>query len=132
MKVLDTSFLIDYLDKREEPREFYEKHGGEQIRWVIPTPALAEVLVGEGNFPDGDVETAREKLSWADMYPTDEQTAVTAGKIADEITPDGPYLDGPDGMIAAIGRELDAPVVAGDGDFTHDRTKEVIPVEEYK
>lgn len=57
--------------------------------------------------------------------------AITAGQIAEEIAPGGPYLDGPDALIAAVGREFDAPVVSGDGDLTHSETKRVIQVEEY-
>jgi hypothetical protein len=34
-------------------------------------------------------------------------------------------------LIAAVGRELDAPVVSSDGDLTHTATREVIEVEEY-
>jgi len=131
MKVLDTTFFIDYLDGLESTREFYEMHGGDQARWIAPVPALAEILVGEGNLPNGDVNSAREDLAWADVQPVDQQTAVTAGKIADEIAPEGPYLDGPDALIAAVGRELDAPVVSGDGDLTHAETKRVVDVEEY-
>ena len=56
---------------------------------------------------------------------------MTAGNIADEIAPGGPYLDGPDALIAAVGRELDAPVVSGDGDLIHEETKQVVDVEEY-
>jgi len=40
MKVLDATFLIDYLDGREATREFYEENRGEQIRWVVPISAL--------------------------------------------------------------------------------------------
>lgn len=131
MKVLDATFLIDYLDGRPATREFYEEHGGDQIRWVAPVPALAEVLVGEGNLPNGNVDEARADLAWVDVHPVDERTAVTAGQIATEIAPGGPYLDGPDALMAAVGRELDAPVVSGDGDLTHSETKRVIDVEEY-
>lgn len=132
MKVLDASFLIDYLDGIEETRDFYESAGGDDVRWVMPVPAYAEVLVGEGNLPNGDVDGARAALSWAEVYTVDERTATMAGEIADEIAPGGPYLDGPDALIAAVGRELDAPVVSGDGDLTHTETKTVIEVEEYK
>lgn len=51
MKVLDATFLIDYLDGVEATREFYEANGDAETRWVVPVPALAEVLVGEGNLP---------------------------------------------------------------------------------
>jgi len=131
MKILDATFLIDYLNGVEATRGFYEEHGGEELRWVAPVPAFAEALVGEGNLPSGDVDEARADLAWVDVHPVDERTAVTAGDIADEIAPGGPYLDGPDALIAAVGRELDAPVVSGDGDLTHEETKQVVDVEEY-
>lgn len=131
MKVLDATFLIDYLAGVESTREFYDANGGENERWVMPVPAYAEVLVGEGNLPNGDVADARAALSWGEKYEVDERTAVTAGEIADEIEPGGPYLDGPDALIAAVGRELDAPVVSADGDLTHAATKTVIDVAEY-
>jgi len=98
----------------------------------MPVPAYAEVLVGEGNLPNGDVDGVRTALSWAELYTVDERTATMAGEIADEIAPGGPYLDGPDALIAAVGRELGAPVVSADGDLTHAETKAVIEVEEYK
>lgn len=131
MKVLDASFLIDYLQGDPATKEFYEAAGGETERWVMPTVAYAEVLVGEGNLPDGDVHGARAALAWAETHAGDEQTAVLAGEIADEVAADGPFLDGPDALIAAVGRELDAPVVSGDSDLTHDATKRVVDVEEY-
>lgn len=132
MKVLDATFLIDYLDGLAATREFYEENGGDEIRWVAPVPAFAEALVGEGNLPDGDTDAARQDLAWVDVHPVDERTAVTAGHIADEIAPGGPYLDGPDALIAAVGRELDAPVVSNDSDLTHEKLKQVVAVEEYR
>lgn len=132
MKVLDATFLIDYLDGVDATKAFYEANGADRQRWVMPVPAYAEALVGEGNLPNGDVAGAREDLSWGEPYAVDDRTAVTAGEIADEIGPRGPYLDGLDALIAAVGRELDAPVVSGDGDLTHQATKAVIDVEEYR
>lgn len=131
MKVLDATFLIDYLDGVEATREFYDEHGADRIRWVVPVPALAEVLVGEGNLPNGDVTGVRADLAWVDVYAVDEPTAVTAGQIADDVASGGPYLDGPDALIAAVGSELDAPVVSRDTDLTHEETKRVVDVEEY-
>jgi predicted nucleic acid-binding protein len=131
MKVLDATFLIDYLDGVEATKEFYEASGAENERWVMPVPAYAEALVGERNLPNGDVAGARADLSWGEKYEVDERTAVTAGEIADEVGPGGPYLDSLDALIAAVGRELDAPVVAADGDLTHEETKTVVDVEEY-
>lgn len=132
MKVLDATFLVDYLDGHETTREFYEANGGGDERWIVPVPAYAEVLVGEGNLPSGDVAGARADLGWVETYAIDEQTAVTAGEIADEISPEGPYLDGPDALVAAVGRELGAPVVSADGDLTHESTGQCVDVETYR
>ncbi|MEF8802558.1 MAG: PIN domain-containing protein [Halolamina sp.] len=132
MKVLDASYLIDYLDGVQKTKEFYEASGGNLERWVIPVPAYAEVLVGEGNLPAGNVEGARSDLAWAEVQTVDEDIAVLAGEIADAVAADGPFLDAPDALIAAVGKELDAPVVSSDSDLTHETTREVIDVEEYR
>lgn len=132
MKILDATFLIDYLEGDETTKEFYHANGGTHERWVIPVPAYVEVLVGEGSLPDGDVAGARDDLAWGEPYAVDEHTAVLAGEIASEIGPQGPFLDVVDGVIAAVGRELDAPVVSDDGDLTHEATKKVVDIEEYR
>jgi len=130
VRVLDATFLIDYLDGVESTRAYLEQHDTEA--YVIPAPAYAEALLGEGNGPGGDVEGVREALSWGEVYGVDERTAVTAAKIADEIGPEGPYLSGMDGLVAAVGLELDAPVVSADRHLTHEATRQVVDVEEYR
>ena len=129
MKVLDATFLIDYFDGVESTREYLQEHNSEA--YVLPVPAYAEALLGEGNGPGGDIEGAREDLSWGEVHAVDERTAVTAAEIADEMGSQGPFLSGMDALIAAVGRELNAPVVSGDGDLTHEETKQVVDVEEY-
>lgn len=132
MKVLDANFLIDYLKANESTKKYYEANGADSERWIMPVPAYAEVLVGEGNFPDGDVTGARNALKWGVKHAIDDHTATLAAQIAEEVGPQGPYLDGVDALVAAVGRELDAPVVSADSDLTHDETKRVIDVEEYR
>ncbi|PSQ32757.1 VapC toxin family PIN domain ribonuclease [Halobacteriales archaeon QS_9_70_65] len=111
MKVLDTTFLIDYLDGVESTREYLQEHDSEA--YVLPVPAYAEALL------------------WGEVHAVDERTAVTAAEIADEMGSQGPFLSGMDALIAAVGRELDAPVVSGDGDLAHEETKQIVDVEEY-
>jgi predicted nucleic acid-binding protein len=129
MKVLDATFLIDYLDGVESAREYLQEHDSEA--YVLPVPAYAEALLGEGNGPGGDIEGAREDLSWGEVHAVDERTAVTAAEIADEVGPQGPFLSGMDALIAAVGRELDAPVVSDDRHLTHPEAMKVVDVEEY-
>jgi len=130
MKVLDANFLIDYLNGVDATAEYLLAHETEQF--VFPAPAYAEALVGEGNLPDGDVAEAKVDLAWGQVYETSEQTATLAGKIADEVGPQGPFLTGMDALIAAVGRELGASVVSADRDLTHPETKKVVDVEEYR
>jgi len=129
MKVLDATFLIDYLNGVDATAEYLLAH--EDERFIFPVPAYAEALVGEGNDPDGDVSKAKAELSWGEVYETGEQTAELAGEIADEVGPEGPFLAGMDGLIAAVSRELDAPVVSDDDDLTHPEMKKVVNVEDY-
>lgn len=129
MKVLDGTFLIDYLDGAESTRKYLQDHSTEQF--VFPVPAYAEALLGEGNGPGGDIEGVREDLSWGEVHAVDERTAVTAAEIAADIGPQGPFLNGMDALIAAVGRELDAPVVSADRHLTHPETQKVVAVEEY-
>lgn len=130
MKVLDANFLIDYLNGVNATAEYLLAHETEQF--VFPALAYAEALVGEGNAPDGDVDEAEADLAWGEVYETGDETASLAGDIADEVGPQGPFLTGMDALIAAVGRELGAPVVSVDGDLTHPETKKVVAIEEYR
>jgi len=129
MKVLDATFLIDYLNGVDPTAEYLLANDDEQF--IVPSPAYAEVLVGEGNAPDGDVGEVTADLSWGDVYETGERTAELAGEIASEIGPEGPFLAGMDGLIAAVGRELNAPVVTADSDLTHPEVRAVVDIEPY-
>ena len=129
MKVLDATFLIDYLAGLPSTRDYLEAH--ETEAFVIPAPAYAEALLGEGNGPGGDIDGVQAALSWGELWPVDERTATTAAEIAAEIGPEGPYLSGMDGLIAAVGRELQAPVVTADRHLAHEATRRVIDVEVY-
>lgn len=132
MKVLDANFLIDYLAGDESTKEFYEANGGDEELWIMPAPAYAEALVGVGNVPTGDVSKAVDSLAWAEVYDVDAELALAAAEIADEIGAEGPYLDGMDALIAAVGRELNAPVVSRDGDLIHEETRRVVDIEAYR
>lgn len=132
MRVLDANFLIDYLSGVPATKEYYEANGGADQAWIVPAPAYAEALVGVGNHPEGDVDEAIEALGWGEVVAADEELSVIAARIADEIQPGGPYLDGVDGLVAAVGREWGAPIVSADGDLTHQETKRVVDVDEYR
>lgn len=130
MKVLDATFLIDYLNGVDATATYLLANEDEE--YIFPSVAYAEALVGEGNIPDGDVAEVQADLAWGEIYEIDRQTATIAGEIADEIGSQGPFLSGMDALIAAVGRELSAPVVSADDDLTHEETKKVVDIEEYR
>jgi predicted nucleic acid-binding protein len=132
MRVLDANFLIDYLNGSRDAQAYYEANDGDEQIWVMPAPAHTKALVGVGNHPSADVEDAIAALSWGQIHEIDESLSIEAARIADEIEPGGPYLDGVDALVAAVGRDLGAPVVSADDDLTHEGTKRVIDVEEYR
>lgn len=132
MRVLDANFLIDYLNGHPAAETYYESNGGDTELWMMPAPAFAEAIVGVANIPSGDVAVAIDALSWGEVYEINQDLSVEAGWIAEEVGPQGPYLDGVDALVAAVGRQLDAPVVSADSDLTHEKTKQVIDVEEYR
>lgn len=69
MKVLDATFLTDYLEDVDAATEYLQEHSTE--RFVFPAPAFAEILAGEGNGPDeSDVEGARQALAWVRCTPS--------------------------------------------------------------
>lgn len=130
MKVLDATFLIDYLDGVDATAEYLLEHDDETF--VFPAPVYAEVLAGEGNHPDGDTAEAKAALSWGEVYEIDEETATMAGEIASETGAEGPFLTGIDALVAAVGRELDAAIVSTGRDLPHEATKAVVNVDEYR
>ncbi|WP_246084381.1 PIN domain-containing protein [Salinadaptatus halalkaliphilus] len=110
---------------------FYKQQGGPKEHWSTPTPVYAEVLVGVGNLPDGDVEQAIDALAWVDVVDVDRRHSIEAARIADEIGPERPFLDGIDAIVAAVSRDLDGTVVSIDSGLTHPATKTVVDVEAY-
>jgi len=130
MKVLDANFLIDYLNGVDDTATYLLAN--EREEFVFPAPAYAEVLVGEGNAHDGDIEEAKADLNWGTVYAIETETAAIAGTIAEEIGPEGPHLTGMDALIAAVGRQLGAPVVTADSDLTHPETTAVVEIETYR
>jgi len=130
MKVLDATFLIDYLAGVDETKAYLEDHGNETF--VAPVPAYAEAVVGAGNAPDGDVPSVHAGLSWVEVHRVDQNTAELAGEVAKEIGASGLNLSGMDGLIAATAVDLGAPLVSNDSDLAHPETRRVVDVETYR
>lgn len=131
MKVLDTSFLIDYESGISETKSYLLANSDDVF--IVPSVILLEFLLGDvhGTTPT-DLIGTRELVTWVDVHPVTEATVMHAARVADEIGPQGPNLTPPDAIVAGTARELDAPVVSSDSDLTHRETQKVLAVEEYR
>ena len=131
MKVLDATFLIDYDDGVTDAKDYLLNHSDEEF--LIPSVVLTEFLLGDVHSTQPtDLPAMRQNVSWADVYPVDEHTAVTAAEVADNIGPQGPQLTAVDALVAGVAREVGGTVVSDDRDLTHPETKKVIDVDEYR
>lgn len=130
MKVVDAHFLIDLMNGHAGAVSYYHDNS-DTDSWVCPAVNYAETLIGFANHPESDLATARQALGDLDVVDIDERVVDTALSIASQVGSQGPYLDAPDAIAAAVARQHDAPLVSGDGDLTHPETRKVIDVETY-
>ena len=131
MKVLDATFVIDYLDRGTEARDYLDSR--QQETFIMPAPTYLEVAIGDvHHHSTTDLAGLRSGLHWINVRPVDETTITRGARVADEIGPQGPQLTMGDAIVAGAGRELDAAVVAGDSDLTHKETRKVIDVEDFR
>jgi predicted nucleic acid-binding protein len=131
MRVLDASFLIDYEHGVEATKQYLLSNQDEEF--VVPAPVHTEYMLGEVHSSQQvDIPKTRHELSWATIHSVSERTSVCATEVADEIGPEGPKLSAVDSLVAGMGRELDAPIVASDGDLTHPTVQAVVSVEKYR
>jgi predicted nucleic acid-binding protein len=132
MKVVDTTFLIDYLDDHDAVRDYLESNP--EI-YVTPAPALTEVLQGEAYKADHstvDISGARGALDFVDVLAVDERLSVAAAEFASDVYPPGPKMGAIDAIVGALARREGATVVTDDSDLTHEKTEAVVDVDEYR
>lgn len=132
MKVVDTTFLIDYLDDHDAVRDYLETNPD---IYVTPAPALTEVLQGEAYKVDHSTVTipgARSALDFVDVLSVDEQLSVVAAEFASDVYPPGPKMGAVDAIVGALARREGATVVTNDSDLTHEETKAVVDIDEYR
>lgn len=130
MKVLDSSFLIDYERGVPQAAAFLQEHVDEEF--VVPSTVYTEYLLGEANAaPDPDLPAVRAEIDWTQVWPVTQETADIGVEAVADLPADAPHLDGVDATVVGVAREIGAPIVAGDSDFTHDAVRDRLNVEMY-
>lgn len=131
MKVLDSSFLIDYETGEPEAAAFLQDNADEEF--IIPSTVYTEYLLGEANAaPDPDLPALRAEIDWTRIWTVTKETADRGVEAVAELPANAPHLDGVDTTVVGVAREIGAPIVAGESDFTHDAVRDRLNVELYK
>lgn len=127
MKVLDTTFLVDYLDGVDATAAFLASH--EDAPLFAPALSLFEVYRGAARTGGRDqLERAIDALDWVDTLPLNEPAAREAALVEADLLDAGNRVNLGDALIAGICRHHDARIVTRDTDF--DRVAD-LPVETY-
>jgi len=130
MRCFDSTFVVDYLAGEQRTVDYLEAHADEAFS--LPAVVLYEALEG-GVKSAGPPEfrATRAHLSWADVAPFGETTAIEAGRLQADLAERGRELNSADAMIGGTARELGATLVTADGDLTNDDVRAILDVDEY-
>lgn len=130
MKVLDSSFLIDYERGDPAAGRFLQNRADETF--VVPSTVYTEYVLGEANAaPEPDLAGVRAELDWVEVRPVTRETADLGLEAIADLPPYAPHFDGIDATVVGVAREVGAPIVAGDSDFTHEIVREHLDVVVY-
>lgn len=131
MKVLDASFLIDYEQGLPETAAYLQDNVDEEF--IIPSTVYTEYLLGEANAASTpNLPAIRAEIDWTEIWTVTENTADLGIEAIAELPAAAPHLDGVDATVVGVAREIGAPIVAGDSDFTHEAVRDQLNVELYK
>lgn len=115
MKLLETSYLVDYEKGREVARDYYDAHAHEPL--AASTVSMFELAFGVVHDANHDVRELRDSLRWVDFLPFTVADAVEGARIDAELQATGDRIPIGDAMIAGVARNRGATLVAGDDHF---------------
>lgn len=116
MKVLDSSYLADFLRGHEHAKQYRVDHENDSL--VLPAVGFYELYHGAVKVGRDPREVDRD-LPWVERIDYTPDHGLEAARIRDELERDGRRLQHPDMMIAGTARTLDVPVVTTDHGFEH-------------
>lgn len=118
MKILDTSFLVDYLHEQPYTLEYLEANP--QTQYAVPTIALYELYAGalRSDSTDETISTIVDALDWADPVAFNDQSAREAADVRSKLLDQGSPIPAPDTLIAGVARALGGELIATDVHFS--------------
>jgi tRNA(fMet)-specific endonuclease VapC len=115
MKLLETSYLVDYEKGREVAREYYQMHRHESL--AASSVSMFELAFGVTWDDHRQVEILQESLSWVDFLDFSVPDAIEAARIQAELQSAGERIPIGDLLIAGVARNRGYTLVAGDDHF---------------
>ena len=115
MKLLETSYLVDYEQEREAAWDYYHAHDDEAF--AASTISMFELAFGVVWASDRDLKDLRDSLSWVDFLDFSVEDALEAARIQAERQADGDRIPIGDVMIAGVARNRGGTLVAADDHF---------------
>lgn len=115
MKLLETSYLVDYEQGRESAREYYHEHRHESM--TASTISMFELAFGVVWSSSSSLQELVGSLSWVEFLPFTVEDALEGARIQAELQDVGSRIPIADSMIAGVARNRGAVLVAADSHF---------------
>ncbi|GAA0648828.1 PIN domain-containing protein [Salarchaeum japonicum] len=114
MTFLDSSVIIDMLEGVPEVVEYVEARGQP---YLTSSLCVFEVINGELGVGSTDVVEVRQDFGGVQALDLNENIALEAARIQDQLLDDGERMATRDLLIAATARSTGAELVVADDDF---------------
>lgn len=115
MKLLETSYLVDYERGREVARRYYEGHSHESL--AATTISMFELAFGVVWNSSNRLDELVDSLTWVEFQPFTVDDALEAARIHAELQASGKRIPIADTLIAGVARNRGADLVARDRHF---------------
>ena len=114
MTFLDSSVIIDMLEGVPDVVEYVEDRGQPSLTSSV---CVFEVIDGEVGSGSTDVVAVRQEFGGVRSLDLNEQIAMEAGRMQDQLMDDGERMAARDLLIAATARSTGDELIVADGDF---------------
>lgn len=115
MKLLETSYLVDYERKRPVAREYFSANKHEPL--AASTISMFELAFGVVWDADRELSELQDSLQWVDFLEFTEMDAIEGARIQAELQSSGNRIPIGDMLIAGVARNRGATLVAADDHF---------------
>jgi predicted nucleic acid-binding protein len=111
---LDSSVIIDMLEGVPDVVEYVEDRGQP---YLTSSLCVFEVIDGEVGSGSTDVVAVRQEFGGVRALDLNEQIALEAGRMQDQLMDDGERMAARDLLIAATAQSTGDELIVADGDF---------------